>query len=71
MRFFPLVLQSCDNGIRPKPKLLVRDLPRRRDQPAGPGTYLSLSPQQTLRRFHRQGQIYRLADGAIVELPDG
>jgi broad specificity phosphatase PhoE len=35
------------------------------------GAYLSLSPQQTLTRSHRQGQIYRLADGAIVELPDG
>ena len=35
------------------------------------GAYLSLSPQQTLLRSHRQGQVYRLADGAIVELPTG
>jgi broad specificity phosphatase PhoE len=32
------------------------------------GAYAALSPQETLGRSHRQGQIYRLADGQITEL---
>lgn len=33
------------------------------------GAYGALSPQETLGRAHRQGQIYRLDGGRITELP--
>jgi broad specificity phosphatase PhoE len=33
------------------------------------GAYESLSPQETLGRAQRQGQIYRLEGGRMTELP--
>ena len=32
------------------------------------GAYLKLSPQQTLARSHRQGQVWQVSDGEIAEL---